>query len=847
MTGECPQCNAPLSRQASRYCNQCGADLRPNEDVSSSATDISTPPAFPAPAENSPDSMPPDMLTTDPIPAAPVADGKPTLRILLRDGSVIERELSETETKIGKGPQNQIILADPAVSTTHAAIRREADGYLLTDLGSRNGTFLNETRITDPHPLKHGDVIKMGRCTLTLRIAAASQTVMLDRPPVPAPAHHTAQPVTEDELAAAFVSGGLIDAAQVERLRGPEAKGRRLVRALVEEKVVSDTDLRDLISSRFGIPLVDIQTLKPDAAVATALTPTLLRERLVLPASARPDLLPLVVADPSDAETIERVKKAARRPVELRLAAAGELAAQLDQLFAPRLVGVLATGEKIEKLITQQEVEVGKAPHNQIVLNYPTVSSTHAIILARDGGYSIVDLGSSNGTFVNGQRLGDQPHTLQHGDKIQIAEVLFTYRNPAETTENKTARLSPEILEEVRRRAGLPSNVSASMPAAALAVGAGAAAGAAVEKKEKKKDKDKDVKKKDDDRMKAALLNSTSRLLATVLSSILTIAGTLYLVKWTQTSSSSSTSGGGGGGKPAQSKFAAPGSFAAIQGGTFETSGAVWIPDTNTVLLVDDGKPGQLLLMTLDEAGRQSGALTPVNLGAQVIDPEAITYDGAAWFYIISSQGDPNQGAQNGLLRFAWDRQTRTVRGTPEVIPDLRGFLLSQLPELHGEGEKAGNKGGLNIEGMTWDADNSRLLLGLRGPLINGRAVIVPLKLKDPLGAFTKENLQLASQRTIQLELGGQGIRDLDYIPQLRSYLILSGATELSEKTDFGLWEWNGDPDQSKPEAHPRRDALLDEKAKPEGITNVTINGKSFVLVVGDASRYLKLDPIGNP
>lgn len=846
MTGECRQCNAPLPRQASRFCNQCGADIQPGEDAASAATDISTPPAFPAPAGNFNDPIPPDMLTTDPIPAAPVAAGKPTLRILLRDGSVIERELSDTETRIGKGPQNQIILADPAVSTTHAAIRREGNGYLLTDLGSRNGTFLNETRITDPRPLTHGDVIKMGRCTLTLRIAAASQTVMLDRPP--APAHHTAPPVTEDELAAAFVSGGLIDAAQVERLRGPEAKGRRLIRALVEEKVVSDTDLRDLISSRFGIPLVDVLTLKPDGAVATALTPTLLRERLILPASARPDLLPLVVADPSDVETIERVKKAALRPVELRLAAAGELAAQLDQLFAPRLVGVLATGEKIEKLITQQEVEVGKAAHNQIVLNYPTISSTHAIILVRDGGYSIVDLGSSNGTFVNGQRLGDQPHTLQHGDKIQFAEVLFTFRNPTETTENKTARLSPEILEEVRRRAGLPLNTtSGAMPAA----GAGAAAGAAVEKKEKKKDKDKDkeVKKKDDDRMKAALLNSTSRLLATVLSSILTIAGTLYLIKWTQTSSSSSSSStsGGGGGKPAQSKFAAPGSFAALQGGVFETSGAVWIPDTNTVLLVDDGKPGQLLIMTLDETGRQSGALTSVNLGAQVIDPEAITYDGAAWFYVIGSQGDPNQGAQNGLLRFAWDREARAVRGTPEVIPDLRGFLLSQLPELQGEGEKAGNKGGLNIEGMTWDADNGRLLLGLRGPLINGRAVIVPLKFKDPLGAFTRENLQLASQRTIQLELGGHGIRDLDYIPQLRSYLILSGAPELSEKTDFGLWEWNGDPDQSKPEAHPRREAILDEKAKPEGITNVTINGKSFVLIVGDASRYLKLDPVGNP
>ena len=38
------------------------------------------------------------------------------------------------------------------------------------------------------------------------------------------------------------------------------------------------------------------------------------------------------------------------------------------------------------------ETEIGKAPHNRIVLSDPTVSGTHAIVLARDGGYNIVDL-----------------------------------------------------------------------------------------------------------------------------------------------------------------------------------------------------------------------------------------------------------------------------------------------------------------------------------------------------------------------------------------------------------------------------------------------------------------------
>jgi hypothetical protein len=92
------------------------------------------------------------------------------------------------------------------------------------------------------------------------------------------------------------------------------------------------------------------------------------------------------------------------------------------------------------------------------------------------------------------------------------------------------------------------------------------------------------------------------------------------------------------------------------------------------------------------------------------------------------------------------------------------------------------------------------------------------------------------------LNLGGQGIRDINYNPQLKTFLILSGATELTSKTDFGLWEWNGDLDQSKTDATPRQESSLDERAKPEGITHVTIEGRSFVFIVGDSSKYLKLD-----
>lgn len=811
MTTECPNCKTPFPRQGSRFCNQCGFELRP-------ALDEPTNPGFGADPEGS--------IITDPM-ELPGASPAATLRIISRDGSILERKIEKVETTIGKGTTNDIILADPAVSTSHAMIRSESKGYQISDLGSRNGTFVNEAKIDAPRQLHHGDVVKLGKCTLTFRLSQSGETAMLSSAAVAAIVRPATPHVTADALAAAVVSAGLADEGQIKEIRSTGTSGKHLVKGLIQKLKISDVALRDLMSSKFGIPTADPSLLRIDQGIAAAVTASVIRQNLIFPAaSGNPGHVTLVVADPTDEETIAKVKEKARGEVELRLASATEVKTAIDSVYAPRLVGVLPSGEKLEILINKPEIEIGKAPHNQVILTQPTVSNTHAVILARNGGYSVVDLGSSNGTFVNGVRLGNEARTLQHGDKIQIAEALLTYRNPAETNENKTARLSPEILEEIRKKASMGMSLS-SAPLDVDGKG---------EEDEKANGK---KKKKKDDRIKAALIGSASRLIAQVVGGLVTIAGTIYLLSWTQGSSVPSlhkmerTA--------AQKRFSEPPSFSPILGGIFEASGVTWVPETNTALVVDDGKPNQLLLMTLDENGKQQGPMTSIPLNVPLIDPESITTDGT-WYYVVGSQGDPKDGAQNSLVRFEYDPATKSIRGTPEVLPDLRSFLLNGVPDLASEGSKPGTRGGLNIEGMTWDPVNNRLLLGLRSPLIQGRAVIIPLKIENPRAPLTAANLKLLSPSTIQLELDGQGIRDIDYNPQLKSFTILSGATDLEKKTDFGLWEWSGDADLSKAQNVPRRELTLDDRAKPEGITNFSVNGKQFVLIVGDASRYLKLD-----
>ncbi len=69
---------------------------------------------------------------------------------------------------------------------------------------------------------------------------------------------------------------------------------------------------------------------------------------------------------------------------------------------------------------------IGRNPECDLVLQPKSVSRKHAAILRKSGGYVLKDMGSTRGTFVNGQKLA-QPVLLEDGTTIQIGEVLLSF------------------------------------------------------------------------------------------------------------------------------------------------------------------------------------------------------------------------------------------------------------------------------------------------------------------------------------------------------------------------------------------------------------------------------------
>lgn len=73
-------------------------------------------------------------------------------------------------TSLGRAPTNTVPLPDDTASLEHALLHLRDGQWWLEDLGSRNGTSLNETPLAAPAPVMAGDVVGVGRTRLKLEL-----------------------------------------------------------------------------------------------------------------------------------------------------------------------------------------------------------------------------------------------------------------------------------------------------------------------------------------------------------------------------------------------------------------------------------------------------------------------------------------------------------------------------------------------------------------------------------------------------------------------------------------------------------------------------------------------------
>lgn len=93
------------------------------------------------------------------------------------------------------------------------------------------------------------------------------------------------------------------------------------------------------------------------------------------------------------------------------------------------------------------EIAIGRDTTNDIVINDAEVSRRHSRLLLQSGGYVLEDMGSTNGTFVDGQRLMG-PHNLRPGELIMLGENISLSFEAVQFDPNATVMASAPLPRE---------------------------------------------------------------------------------------------------------------------------------------------------------------------------------------------------------------------------------------------------------------------------------------------------------------------------------------------------------------------------------------------------------------
>lgn len=166
------------------------------------------------------------------------------------------------------------------------------------------------------------------------------------------------------------------------------------------------------------------------------------------------------------------------------------------------------------------------------------------------------------------------------------------------------------------------------------------------------------------------------------------------------------------------------------------------------------------------------------------------------------------------------------------------GLAAAIGPGLRQAAPLAPEAGGLNIEGLAAAPDGRSLLLGFRSPLPRGKALLVPLL--NP-AAMVDGGQAAELGPPILLDLGGRGIRSIDYSPAHGRYLLAAGP--VADDRGFRIFRWSGAPDGA-PAALPPGALPAAADFKPEALV-VCPGGKRVALLSDDGD--LQVDEQGFP
>ena len=318
--------------------------------------------------------------------------------------------LSKLPLTIGREESMELSINVGSISRKHARISPVGDGYQIEDLGSSNGTFVNEERLQKPRRLVDGDVIALGP---DVEIKVASPVVQKGDATAFIPSPNAKRQATGD--ATAFMSspvGADKTMAFTELPPAPVVPPRLIINESGKEpklftlttdrlRIGRQADNDIVLDNRFiSRRHADLEKRGSDYYIIPAAN---ISNPLLL--DGKP------VMEPTPLHHGAKIRFGGFNPGEM---------VTLDYLSPESEL----SGQQKIQFTDNKLMTIGRDPTNAIALPAPGVSRFHAEVEKVGQRYRVRDLRSSNGTFINGQALVGEAwvHT---GDTIQIGPYRF--------------------------------------------------------------------------------------------------------------------------------------------------------------------------------------------------------------------------------------------------------------------------------------------------------------------------------------------------------------------------------------------------------------------------------------
>ncbi|BHH84992.1 DUF3616 domain-containing protein [Desulforhopalus sp. 52FAK] len=265
----------------------------------------------------------------------------------------------------------------------------------------------------------------------------------------------------------------------------------------------------------------------------------------------------------------------------------------------------------------------------------------------------------------------------------------------------------------------------------------------------------------------------------------------------------------------------------------YEPSAVVSLPGGDVMVFEDEGQAPSIHRVTEDKDGLLLTRLetTLPDLAASDIEGAAL---GKSGIVVAMTSHSKNREGQKKNKREKIVYLDPGKKSKPMVVSG--GGLLKEINQYLATIDSSLQKksADLNIEGISFTADEKELLIGLRTPVYQHKAIVV--KLTNPYELASKKASPQLSQQKMLLDLGGAGVRALTYDKKAGLYFVVSEVETKKGKMRPRLWAWNKETGSTVRMVF----TGVKKLRNVEGITIVEHKNRRFLLLVCDDGKKKK-------